>query len=569
MDTETRCGTAGIRTKTRSTKEDARRMEVTKKQIKQKSELEKKALRIVECLLEDDVTEEFLTESAQFITPAHYKDATEERSIIKVCGYPLCSNRLDNVPNQKYKISTKSNRIYDLTVRKCFCSNFCYKASKHFELQISSTPLWMRGYGSPSEIILMKKGDVYSDSVGEEVMLLNRLQEKDVEDPQPEQPCSSEMLSAEDDLNHNYSDQEQDFLSRVLSEPQGRRVHWGSLPTEAISSPEDTGVEEVTSEMTACTLSGNSVTPPIMDSDPMTSPPPNVSQCPPSTMDLTSLKISQVGVSKSGAAGLQDVLRKHSGTKPDLLQQNLLMCLRGTLKDWCTESTLDLLYGAGHPPESNIFTDAGEEKEEELDEDDLDDDEAEDIDAPGPKKAPSSVPDFETLRKDTQEFELRVREFYKGTWILPDEEEKPGKRVTAQDQPAVAPALPLVDSRAQHTIQKRITVEKLTSCLKNIIGPLQLTLSDITTDLNELVRTFKFTNKNIIHKTPEWTIIAVVLLHVLSAVSPLVREALEAPAFAEYRNTLMKDLGLREQDLLDLVRVFKMPPHIKTRSRNV
>uniref|UniRef100_A0A674N8I0 RNA polymerase II subunit B1 CTD phosphatase RPAP2 homolog n=1 Tax=Takifugu rubripes TaxID=31033 RepID=A0A674N8I0_TAKRU len=229
----------------RSTKEDARRMEVTKKQIKQKSELEKKTLRIVECLLEDDVTEEFLIESAQFITPAHYKDATEERSIIKVCGYPLCSNRLDNVPNQKYKISTKSNRIYDLTVRKCFCSNFCYKASKHFELQISSTPLWMRGYGSPSEIILMKKGDV-----------------------------------------------------------------------------------------------------------------------------------------------------------------------------------------------------------------------------------------------------------------------------TAQDQPAVAPALPLVDSRAQHTIQKRITVEKLTSCLKNIIGPLQLTLSDITTDLNELVRTFKFTNKNIIHKTPEWTIIAVVLLHV-------------------------------------------------------
>lgn len=93
----------------------------------------------------------FFPSQAQFITPAHYKDAIEERSIIKVCGYPLCSNRLDNVrllrvehicpnqehvmfflscnvivlifffievPNQKYKISTKSNRIYDLTERK-------------------------------------------------------------------------------------------------------------------------------------------------------------------------------------------------------------------------------------------------------------------------------------------------------------------------------------------------------------------------------------------------------------------------------------------------------------------
>lgn len=264
-------------------------------------------------------------------------------------------------------------------------------------------------------------------------MLFNRLQEKDIEDPQPEQPCSSEMFSAEDDLNHNYSDQEQEFLSRVLSEPQGRRVHWGSLPTVAIGSSEDTGVEEVTSEMTACRLSGKSVTPPTMDSDPMASPPPKGSQCPPSTVDVASLKISQVGVSKRGAAGLQDVLRKHSGTKPDLLQQNLLMGLRGTLKDWCTESTLDFLYGAGHPPESNIFTNAGEEKNEELDEDDLDDDDdAEDIDATGPKKAPSSVPDFETLRKDTQEFELRVREFYKGTWILPDQEEKPGKRVSTR-----------------------------------------------------------------------------------------------------------------------------------------
>lgn len=42
------------------------RMEVMKKQIKQKSELETKALRIVECLLEDDVTEEFLIESVSF-----------------------------------------------------------------------------------------------------------------------------------------------------------------------------------------------------------------------------------------------------------------------------------------------------------------------------------------------------------------------------------------------------------------------------------------------------------------------------------------------------------------------
>lgn len=47
----------------------------------------------------------------------------------------------------------------------------------------------------------------------------------------------------------------------------------------------------------------------------------------------------------------------------------------------------------------------------------------------------------------------------------------------------------------------------------------------------------------------------------LSEVSPLVQEALKVMASLEYQDTLMKELGLREQDLLDLVRVFKRPQH--------
>ncbi|CAF96376.1 unnamed protein product, partial [Tetraodon nigroviridis] len=502
------------------------RRELMKERLQEKSELEKKALRVVESLLEDSVDEEFLIDAANLMTSAHYKDAIEERSIIKLCGYPVCSNRLGNVPNQKYKISTNSNKVYDLTERKvsnttlitlyyysrtcenvnsfvvccnqCFCSNFCYRASKHFELQLSSTPLWMR------------KNE--SGSLGEEVILLEkRLQEKDVEDPQPEQPHSSETFSAEDDLNHSDRAQEQEFISRVFSQPQGPRVHWDSLPkhAKAAGSSEEPSVEEATSVLSVCSLSEGPASP----SGPTTSPPSKENRGHPSTGDLPGFRITQVGVSKRGAAGLQGLLKKQPGASPECPRQNLLMCLRGTLKDWCTESTLDFLYGAEHPPGSPSFPDAGEEKEEELDEDDLEDEGAEGIDAAGPRKAPSPVPDFETLRKNTQELELRVREFYKGTWILPDGQETPGEKVTAQDQTAKDPALPLVDSRAQHIIQKRITVEKLTSCLSKLVGPLQLTMNDITTDLNNLVRTFKFTSTNIIHKPPEWTIIAMVLLH--------------------------------------------------------
>lgn len=260
------------------------------------------------------------------------------------------------------------------------------------------------------------------------ILLKKRLQEKEIEDPQPEQPDSSEMFSVEDDLNHSDRAQEQEFISRVFSEPQGPRVHWDSLPktTEVMASSEEPSVEEATSVMRLCSLLENPTSPPLMDSDAMTSPPSKENKGHPSTGDLPSLKITQVGVSKRGAAELQDLLRKHSGAKPKFPQQNLLTCLRGTLKDWCTESTLDLLYGVDRPPGSTPFTDNGEDKEEELDEDDLDDEGAEGIDAAEPRKAPSSVPDFDTLQKNTRELELRVREFYKGTWILPGEKVNAG-----------------------------------------------------------------------------------------------------------------------------------------------
>lgn len=33
---------------------------------------------------------------------------------------------------------------YSFYGEQCFCSNFCYKASKYFEGQISKTPVWLR-----------------------------------------------------------------------------------------------------------------------------------------------------------------------------------------------------------------------------------------------------------------------------------------------------------------------------------------------------------------------------------------------------------------------------------------
>lgn len=78
------------------------------------------------------------------INQSHYDDIVEERAIIKLCGYPLCSKKLTDMPKKQYQISTLRNKVYDITERKKFCSNNCYKSSIFLKEQVLTTPLWVR-----------------------------------------------------------------------------------------------------------------------------------------------------------------------------------------------------------------------------------------------------------------------------------------------------------------------------------------------------------------------------------------------------------------------------------------
>lgn len=75
---------------------------------------------------------------------SHYDDIVEERSITKLCGYPICDITITDVPKQQYIISRAQNKVYDITERKKFCSNKCYKSSLYLREQILTTPLWVR-----------------------------------------------------------------------------------------------------------------------------------------------------------------------------------------------------------------------------------------------------------------------------------------------------------------------------------------------------------------------------------------------------------------------------------------
>ncbi|XP_073714367.1 putative RNA polymerase II subunit B1 CTD phosphatase rpap2, partial [Misgurnus anguillicaudatus] len=519
------------------------------------------------------------------ITPANYKDTVEERSIAKLCGYPLCSNKLTNVPTQQFKISTKTNKVYDITERKCFCSNFCYKASKCFELQIPKTPLWLRKEERPPEINLMKEGD--RGSSGQEVKLKDKpITEADIEDPVPNvaEPSKDLFPCSQSDS----SDTEQDFVSSVVSRRHKHaRVHWGKLPKRDGQSDHD----EPSGEQKQSARSQDpppqkdpegSSTDCLPTPDKVTSVDSNVEktgellkQCHledshnvtnPSRLEIENtalssggLNITQVGMSKRGVAGLKDLLKDHKKAKsaPKAISLCLLERLRQTFMEWRTEETIKFLYGPDHVSEPTAQQ--AEDCEEELDEDDLDEGEVLKVlgQSGGEPARPSApAPDFEKLRKETEQMEMKVKEFYEGVCVLPEEPESFKKSVHTEDS-GKDPPLPLVDSHAQHLIQKRIVVEKLSRSLRDVVGPLCLTISDVINDINNLVRTFRFTNTNIIHKSPEWTLIAVVLLSALTEVSPLLRESMTSPSSLEYISSLMRELKLKDEDLHSLVLLFK------------
>ncbi|XP_053070402.1 putative RNA polymerase II subunit B1 CTD phosphatase RPAP2 isoform X1 [Acinonyx jubatus] len=541
--------------------------------VRKKIEFERKALHIVEQLLEEDITEEFLRECGKFITPAHYSDVVDERSIIKLCGYPLCQKKLGIVPKQKYKISTKTNKVYDITERKCFCSNFCYKASKFFEAQIPKTPVWVReeeradldpvcdlfwrmfhvhSKRRDPDFQLLQEGQ--SGHSGKEVQLCTKaIKTSDIDNPGHfEKHYESSSSSTHSDSN---SDNEQDFVSSIL--PGNRlvdamgvspKLHKKSIMKKkaghkANSKHEDKEqtVIDVSEQLgnctldsqekaVACELPSQKVSAQISPNSPLQE---KVEVSENSGNKYSSSKVTLVGISKKSAehfkrkfAKSNQVSRSASNSVqmcPEVAKANLLKVLKETLIEWKTEETLRFLYGQNYASLCLKLSSASLVKEEELDEDDIDCD----LDKHSPSlqgsqnsldeslpfrtsdTASKPLPSYENLKKETETLNLRIREFYRGRYVLNEETTK------SQDSEEQDPTFPLIDSSSQNQIRKRIVLEKLSKIVPGLLGPLQITLGDIYAQLKNLVRTFRLTNRNIIHKPAEWTLIAVVLLSFL------------------------------------------------------
>jgi RNA polymerase II-associated protein 2 len=51
---------------------------------------------------------------------------------------------LHSIPSKQFTISAKTNKVYDITERKKFCSSSCFRSSNFVKEQMLTSPLWLR-----------------------------------------------------------------------------------------------------------------------------------------------------------------------------------------------------------------------------------------------------------------------------------------------------------------------------------------------------------------------------------------------------------------------------------------
>lgn len=114
------------------------------KRVLQILEWRRKILAFIETMMETGITLEQLKTGEGLICRRDYDCIVQERHLTKLCGYPPCSETLTREWKQRYHVSLRDKRIYDVEVRKLYCSPTCMDtSSKYRNENLPEEPVWM------------------------------------------------------------------------------------------------------------------------------------------------------------------------------------------------------------------------------------------------------------------------------------------------------------------------------------------------------------------------------------------------------------------------------------------
>lgn len=563
------------------------------KTIERRDSCKKRAAQIVEEMLESSLSEEWLLGVLHELSQQDYQDAVEERAIVRLCGYPLCNKNIAQVPKQQYHICMKTKKVYDITHRKQYCSNTCYRASTFLKGQLWDGPLWLRDEADTSTKYRVYREDehlpqsVKKDGRGEEVDLgHSRLAEKDVEAAEESRPA--EMLRPAKDVSPYVTP---DALKKLADSIDKMTLAIPKSTAQARnieeSATDDLGDgDELEDEIHKQTASALVEAPSPHDDDAAAAEKVNrqMRKSVPSRIDKSwqkALASEQVKAARASAA-------KNDTVGPPIER------VRQALKQWITAETVAFLVGNGaarrfrinnrrqeeamkveryHALYSKLCKRLNEQEraEERLASAPLDSDDDEDVKVPTKPTAP--LPTMEQLMEDSQKKKLEILERHQDSFEKKEvcertrqsappvskkgggkpRKEKQMENPNATDPCEREPVLPLVDSHAQNVHRRRIVFNWLRKVLPDILDILYMDLSEVSSYLTELILTFRLSAENITFRLETWTHIAAGILIMLSKKCPPLNSAIMMEESRRRFSIFLEDSGVSLQNLTHVV----------------
>ncbi|KAJ8734481.1 hypothetical protein PYW08_013731 [Mythimna loreyi] len=578
--------------------------EMTKEQIRQailkKRECNAKAQQIVESLLETSITEAYFLQCLPDINQAHFDDIIEERSIIHLCGYPLCKKPLSvkDIPKQKYRISLKTNKVYDITARKNFCSNSCYNSAMYIKKQMLTSPLWFREYEKIPTFQLLKLDTV--GTMGEEVdvTLIDRVKisEKkpftsindfteaslnEMSTNPPDENESNNISSNSQDQNESNNEQARDNNIQIEFNKAMESINDALASIDLKRNTMNSHKPDTVTEDTKPDIKNSNVATPKQDTEQFNSsntplnttekelpakkivkPTPNPLNIVGEIIEKPEKKIDPILMNPVSTLPEKENKENKSKKKLPLKKQPLVTALtievEKCLAEWFTLDTILLLFGEEKVRE--MVADKGEHIREYLNNfakgifyssnvydqyqalcKKLNMLELEDrkFDMQTLKRETKPLPDYRMLQEESKKMELKVKAFFSGEIEIPEPvttEPIQSPEVVEEENPT---NLPLVDKNSQNALRRRIVCQHLNKVLPDILLSLGLLSLSISSDIRLLVNTFKLKANNIMFKPIQWMLIAIIFIKLLSLRDKRLEYLLQQPKAYQHMQLLL------------------------------
>ncbi|KAF9410234.1 hypothetical protein HW555_010628 [Spodoptera exigua] len=559
--------------------------EMTKEQIRQailkKRECNAKAQQIVESLLEPNVTETYFLQCLPDINQTHFEDIFEERSIIHLCGYPICPKTLSkkDIPKQKYRISLKTNKVYDITARKNFCSNTCYNAAMFVKKQMLTSPLWFREYEVIPKFHLLKLDAV--GSMGEEVdvTLIERVKISenksftsinDFTNASLNEmgPSMNKQTNEETNTNKQLegvdSNYQADVIKAIASINEGienidlnGNDNKNTSDTQSVSdSSQEKKETEADKKVSLDSTKPEEDKPSNKVVKPKTNPLNIVGEIiekPERKIDpILTTPVNITNIEKENKPSKKVVQKKQP------LVTALTIEVEKCLGEWFTLDTLLLLFGEEKVREmvadkgdcireylnnyakgifynSNVY-DQYQALCKKLNMLELEDRK---FDNQTLKRETKPLPDYTMLQEESKKMQLKVKAFFSGELEVPEPvAEDPIQSSDLVDEENTT-NLPLVDKNSQNALRRRIVCQHLNKALPDILRSLGLLSLSISSDIRLLVNTFNLKANNIMFKPIQWTLIAIIFIKLLSLRDKRLEHLLEQPTAYQHMQLLL------------------------------